>query len=41
MSDIKIIPVMDHFEAYENGTFLCSGDTFQEIMHELFQEDLS
>lgn len=39
MMNVKIIPVMEHFEAYENGLFLCSGDTFAEILQELWKEE--
>lgn len=38
MENITIVPVMEHFEAYENGQFVCSGDTFDEIMRDLIEE---
>lgn len=39
MMNVEIIPVMGHFEAYEDGLFLCSGDTFAEILQELWKEE--
>lgn len=27
---MEIIHVMDHYEAYINGNFICSGDTLNE-----------
>lgn len=30
-----IIHVMDHYEAYMNGKFICSGDTKTEVEREL------
>ena len=35
MNDPIIIPVMEHYEAYLNGKFICSGDTETEIEEEL------
>lgn len=32
----RIIPIMDHYEAYTNqGEFICSGATFEECSNEL------
>ena len=31
---IIIRPVMDHYEAYYNGEFLCSGDDKGEVEHD-------
>lgn len=30
MSEPTIIHIMDHYEAYLNGKFICSGDTHNE-----------
>ena len=30
-----IIPVMDHYEAYLNGKFICSGDNKRETEMEV------
>lgn len=30
-----IVPVMEHYEAYLNGKFICSGDTAAEVENEL------
>ena len=35
MSDIKIQPVMEHYEVYQNGGFLFSGDTLREVEQDL------
>jgi hypothetical protein len=31
---MKIIHVMDHYEVYINGNFICSGDTLNEAVRE-------
>ena len=28
---MEIIHVMDHYEAYDNGKFICSGDKRSEV----------
>lgn len=30
----QIIHVMDHYEVYFNGKFVCSGDTWNEAVRE-------
>lgn len=32
---IEVRHVMDHYEAFVNGKFLVSGDTFDEVIKEL------
>ena len=32
---IEIRHVMEHYEAFVNGKFVASGDTFNEILEEL------
>lgn len=34
---LEIIPVMDHYEAYYNGEFLCSGDDKGEVEHDAYE----
>jgi hypothetical protein len=34
-NDPIIIPINGHYEAYLNGTFICSGDTKGEVESEL------
>lgn len=31
---MEIIHVMDHYEVYINGKFVCSGDTLNEVARE-------
>ena len=33
--EIKIVPVMDHYEIYVNGNFYCSTDTYSEAVKEI------
>ena len=35
LEKIEIRHVMDHYEAFVNGKFVVSGDTFNEILEEL------
>lgn len=35
MSGIEILPVMEHYEVYQNGRFLFSGDTLKEVEQDL------
>ena len=38
MDDYNIIPIMEHYEAYDrNGKFICSGDTRTEVENELME----
>ena len=32
---IEVRHVMDHYEAFVNGNFVVSGDTFDEVIKEL------
>lgn len=34
MSEVIIVPVRGHYEAYRNGEFVCSGDTEAECEKE-------
>lgn len=38
MNEVKIIPVLEHFEAYEGDKFLCSGDSLKEIIQEIMED---
>lgn len=35
MNGVEIRHVMDHYEAYINGQFVVSGDTYGEVKKEL------
>ena len=35
LEKIEIRHVMEHYEAYINGQFMVSGDTFTEVLKEL------
>ena len=35
MSGIEIRPVVEHYEVYQNGRFLFSGDTLREVEQDL------
>lgn len=35
---IKVIPVGGHYEAYDDGKFICSGDTAAEAREEAEKE---
>ena len=32
---MKIIHVHNHYEAYDKGNFVCSGDTYGEVEREI------
>ncbi len=38
MSEVIIIPVHGHYEAYQNGKFVCSGDTEAEVEKEIYEK---
>lgn len=35
LENVDIHRVMDHWECYVNGDFVCSGDTLEEIVESL------
>lgn len=35
LEEIEIRHVMEHYEAFVNGQFVVSGDTFNEVFEEL------
>lgn len=35
INNIEIKSVKGHYEAYENGKFICSGDTIREVEEDL------
>ncbi len=37
-NEFIIIPVHGHYEAYQNGKFVCSGDTEAEIEREVYKK---
>ena len=32
---IEILNINGHYEGYINGTFICSGDTYNEVYNEI------
>ena len=35
VNDIRIVPVRGHWEAYVNGEFFCSADSYLEAAQEI------
>ena len=39
MNEVKIIPVLEHFEAYEGDKFLCSGGSLEQIIQGIMEDN--